>query len=731
MSVNAGLRPNLRAPRGGRRKAPTVLQMETTECAAASLAMVLAHHGRWVPLEVLRVQCGVSRDGANAANMMRAARDHGLVAQGFRSDREGLFDLPFPMVLFWEFKHFVVLEGMRGKRIFINDPGEGPRRLTPEEFDRSYSGTCFAFAPGSEFRPGGKPPDLLRGLIERFGQARAPLAYAMLTTLALTVPGIAIPALVKTFIDGVIVGGNGAWVAPLMAGLGVAAAVRGALTWLQRTLLARLETKLSIITTARFFWHVAALPMTFFGQRYAGDITSRVVSNDAVARLLSGELAINAVGLITMVVYAVVLLAYDPVLTLIVMVMAGINLAVLRLSAEARENANNRLLRENGRLAGASVNGIQIIETLKANGAEGDFFARWSGMHANVLAAQQRLGLVTTLANAAPPLLVLLATVAILGFGGLRIFDGTLTVGGLVAFQLVAAGFLQPVGGLVQFGASLQRIKGHIARLDDVLNYAADERTRRGIAAAGSGDSAPAPRGFVDLENITFGYNVKDAPLIEDFSLSIAPGRRIALVGGSGSGKSTVAKLVCGLLAPWSGCVRIDGEDLAATPPSRFAETVALVDQDIMLFEGSVRDNVTLWDPTIGEDAVVRALRDASIHDLVASRPLKYDSPVEENGRNFSGGQRQRLEIARALARDPAVLVLDEATAALDPVTELEIDDRLRRRGCTCLIIAHRLSTVRDADEIIVLERGRIVQRGVHEDLVNVDGTYRQLVSAD
>ncbi len=720
---------NVSRRRGGRHPVPTVLQMGATECGAACLGMILAHHGRWVPLEELRVRCGISRDGSKAVSMLRAAREYGLLASGYRRDPNRMFDLRFPIIVFWRFNHFIVVEGVRGKKVYVNDPAHGPQTISWQEFDAGFTGVCLAFAPGPAFTPGGSRPSVARSLLDRLGKTLSPLSFVVLATLLLAVPGLAIPTVSKVFVDDVLIPQSGALVGALLIGLAVAALLQGALTWLQQLCLARMEIKLSLVMTSWFFRHLMTLPMAFFGQRFAGDISERVTSNDTVARLISGELATSMVNMLTMSIYAVVLFSYDAVLALVAVVMVMLNLVVLRLVSKARENGNRRMLNEHAKVIGTSVGGIQMIETLKSNGTENDFFQRWSGMHANVLNAQQQLGLMTNLLNVVPPLLSALTTIAILGLGGLRILEGSLTIGGLVAFQTLARSFFQPIEGLVQFAANLQTVKGDIARLDDVLNYEPEPRAIQAMTKPQ--EEAPAPaRGFIEFDRVTFGYNAQEPPLIEDLSLSISPGQRVALVGRSGSGKSTLGRLVAGLLTPWSGRVLVDGMPVEEIPLDHLAGIVSYVDQEIVLFEATVHDNVTLWNPAISQRDVTEALRDAVLHEEISGRPGKFDSLVEENGRNLSGGQRQRLEIARALAPDPAVLVLDEASAALDPVTEMEIDDNLRRRGRTCLIIAHRLSTIRDADKIIVLDRGQVVQQGRHENLIVEDGLYRTLITS-
>ena len=724
------LQSNLHPRRGGRRAVPTILQMETTECGAARLAMILAHYGKWVPLEELRVRCGVSRDGSKASNVVQAARELGLVTKGVRVGLKRLYELRFPLIAHWRFSHFVVVEGRRGNRFHINDPAEGRRTVSAEEFDECFTGACLIMAPGPEFSQGGRRTSSMRGLLRRLGQARNPLIFAIAATAMLIVPGVGLATLMKVFVDEVLIPRNGALMTGLLAGLAITAVLHTGLTWLQQTCLARMEAKLAITATTRFFMHILTLPLAFFGQRHAGDLAARVGSNDRVAQMLSGQLAYSAADMLSIAVFGAVLFAYDPLLALAAFGMVSLNVAALLSIRRARQDGSRLLLKEQARVASASVNGLARIESIKADGSERQFFARWAGLHANAVAAQQSLGTLTGLLNVVPPLLSSLTTIVILGFGGYRVLEGVLTIGGLVAFQTLARNFSQPIERLVQFSANLQTIQGDIDRLDDVLNYA-PEKHQLGIAEAGAVpavDLESTGRTLV-FENVTFGYNPKEPPLIEDISLELPPGGRVALVGASGSGKSTVGKLACRLLTPWSGTIRIGDADIAHLTAEQLSEVVAYVDQGIVLFDGSVRDNLTLWNPSIGDKKMTGVLRDIEMLDEVMSRPGKYDTPVGENGSKFSGGQRQLLDLGRAIISDPDIMVLDEARAALDPVTEVRVDANLRRRGIGCLIIAHRLSTIRDADEIIVLEAGRIVERGTHGELVAGGGAYAQLIS--
>ncbi|MFP4322557.1 MAG: NHLP family bacteriocin export ABC transporter peptidase/permease/ATPase subunit [Anaerolineales bacterium] len=709
-------------------RTPTVLQMEAVECGAAALGMVLGYYGRILPLEELRLECGVSRDGSKASNIAKAARKFGLEAKGFRKEPKELHYLPLPIIVFWNFNHFIVVEGFKNGKVYINDPAMGPRTLTDEEFDQSFTGVAIGFQKTEDFTKGGRKPSLIGALRRRLRGSEAALLYILLASIALTVPGLLLPTFTRLFVDNVLVRGEDRMLDGILLGLlGISLAL-GLLTLIQLTYLLRLETKLAVSTSSKFFWHILRLPMYFFTQRYSGDVSNRIEINNRVAELLSRDLATTMLGLLLVVFYAALMIQYDIILTLIGVGIALINLFALRYFSRRRRDANQRLLQENSGLMGVSMNGLQIIETLKATGSESDFFANWAGSHAKTINAEQQLNMLSRTLNVIPPLLIALNTAVILVVGSWRVMDGALTVGMLVAFQVLMASFLQPVTDMVNLGSRLQEAEGDMNRLDDVLRHQRDPEIERD-----SGETIQTIKlsGAVELRNVTFGYSLLEQPLIQDLSLSIQPGERIALVGGSGSGKSTVAKLIVGLYAPWEGDILFDDQSRKHIPRTTLSNSIAMVDQDIFLFEGTVRENLTLWDDTIPQARVVQATQDAQIYREISERPGAYHYMIEEGGRNWSGGQRQRLEIARALVNDPSILVLDEATSALDPITEKAIADNLRIRGCTTIIVAHRLSTIRDVDEIIVLDHGQIVQRGSHEELITQEGHYAQLIKAE
>lgn len=704
--------------------------MEAAECGAASLGMVLGYFGRFVPLAELRRACNVSRNGSNALYIARAAKYYGLDVKAYRREPEDLRTMPLPQIVFWNLNHFVVIEGFGRDVVYLNDPATGRRSVGLAELDTSFSGVVLTFSPGPQFVRGGTRPNAWQTLWHRLRGSRQGVIYCVLAGVALVIPGLAAAVASKVFVDDVLVQGFRGWIVPLAGGLALAAALSAGLTYLQQRYLMRLNAKLAIQSSATFIRRVLALPMEFYAQRYPSEIAWRATLNDRVAQLLSGQLTTTLLGSITALFYLCVMFAYDPLLAAITAALGLVNLAGLQYIARLRTDQNRQLLQEQGKLNALVFSSIRTIETVKASGTEEDNFSALSGSYAKFAVARQRLSVSAQVLGAIPGLIIALDTAIILGIGGLQVMQNALTIGSLVAFATIAFSFMLPFGDFVGLGAQVQEITGSLERLDDVMANPVDPELSEAVTHEKAVTSSAVLRGMLELRGVTFGYSRTDPPLIERLDLVLQPGRRIALVGRTGSGKSTVSRLVAGLYRPWEGSILLDGRPRESWPPSVLADSVALVDQQIVLFGASVRENLTLWDETLRDAQIVRAAKDALIHEAISARPKGYDGEIIESGANYSGGERQRLEIARALARDPALVVLDEATSALDPVVEFEIDQNLRKRGCGCLIVAHRLSTIRDCDEIIVLDNGKVAQRGTHEQLKDIPGPYADLIGA-
>lgn len=707
-------------------KAPTVFQMEATECGAASLLMILKHHGKSLPLEEVRIDCGVSRDGCNAKNILRGARKHGLKAKGFKKGIEALKETEGPSIIHWNFNHFVVYEGTKNGFAYINDPAMGRRKLSMEDMSENFTGIVLEFEKDEHFEKSNEKETLFYYLDKRLGHERLSVLYVVLIGLCLILPGLIIPVFSKVFIDDILLGGNIEWFKGLAWAMVLMALLQSSLSFIQSQFLLRFQTKLSLTSTDAFLRKLFRLPVPFFEQRYAGDISGRVDSNDSVANFLSGELASTFLSLVTAVFYLALLLIYNVKLTVIGIFFAGVNLAFLRLTSEHISNKKMKMEQDEGRLEGVLFSGIRIVDSLKASGAENQYLERLLGYYAKVTRNEQDLGAFRQYMSSIPQLTNQLTDVIILIVGGLDVIQGRMTVGTLLAFGSLMKNFLSPVNALIGFGERIQDLKVNMARINDIEKYPYDPKFDN------SEDQVDVNKtrldGAVSVKNMVFGYSALDQPLIEDCHFDVKPGKSIAFVGPSGSGKSTISKIISGLYKPWSGEIAFDGVDCNKIASELLNASIAVVSQEISMFSGTVKENITLWDDSVSEADMIRAAKDACIHDVVTSKTGGYDHIVAEGGGNFSGGQRQRLEIARALALNPTIIILDEATSALDAQTEKEIMDNMKKRGCTLIVVAHRLSAIRDCDEIIVMASGKIVQRGIHDELKDLEGHYKNLI---
>ncbi len=716
--------------RKGRAKVPVVMQLEALECGAACLAMILAYYQKWIPLEQVRLDCGVSRDGSNAKNILYAARNYGLDANGYRFEPESLRENGiFPCIVHWNFNHFVVCCGFQGNYVYLNDPARGNIRVTMEEFDESFTGIALLMEPSETFQPGGKRKSTLEFAMNRLRGAGPAVTFVIMTTLISYLFGIINPGFTRFYMDRLLTGENRELLMPfiiLLAGVGILQLVVGAAQYIYAL---KINGKMAVIGNSTYMWKVLKLPMEFFSQRMAGDIQMRQETNADIAGTIVDTLTPLVLNSIMMVVYLVFMLRFSPLLTLVGISTLVINAFVGRIISNQRINVTRVQMRDAGKLAAATVSGIQMAETIKASGAENGFFEKWAGYQASVNSQEVKAARVEAFLGVIPAFFSTIADYAVLVIGVQLTMQGKFSLGSILLFQGFLSRFMEPAMTLVSAGQTLQEMRTEMERVEDVMQYPDDVHVRDEPLT--DGKDYHKLTGKVELKNVTFGYSRLGSPLIENFSMTMEPGTRVAFVGTSGCGKSTLAKLISGLYLPWSGEILFDGKRIDEIDRSVFTGSLAVVDQDIILFEDTIANNIRMWDDSIEDFEIIMAARDAQIHDDIMKRKDGYQGRLIEGGKDLSGGQRQRLEIARVLAQDPSIIIMDEATSALDAKTEYELVKAVKERGITCIVIAHRLSTIRDCDEIIVLDHGKVVERGTHEELYASGGHYAELISND
>ncbi len=703
---------------------PTINHMAEVECSAASLAMVLAHDGKWVPLSDLRHTLGISRDGATALDIVKGAEKYGLKSGGTIGGFDKLQGVAVPAIIWIRRSHFVVLEGAHDGKFYINDPGSGRYKFNAQQMQEQFSDAVLWFSPGPDFKKTGHPFRVIPALGAWLRHSLRGTIFAIIVGLLVMLLGLALPPLSELIVNNYFTANDDTVVPTVITALIAIGLLRGGLAITQYGVLTRLQVKFSLVGSARFLDHLLRMPILFYMQRAAGDLSQRVTYNVGVAQLLATQLASAGIAIIGLLGFVILLFHYQWMIALIVVLLSLINVVILQVVLSRRRSAQSLVTHAQNNLRGTTVSAVRSIETIKSTGTEDDIFTSLSGQQSQYISAETRLVNATAVVGSAPTTLFALSSATILIFGGALVIAGDFSFGALLAMQTIAININSPIQTLMATGSQLQVITANLQSLDDVLKVSEDPQ----LTEAGNADPQE-PAGHLELKNVTFGYSTTKAPVIENFSLELKPGARVALVGVSGAGKSTIGNLAAGLLRPWGGEVLVDGKPITDYKEGALAGVMAKVDQDIILFEGTVRQNITLWDEAVPDSYVVDALDAAQILPDVLARTGGIKTRVSEDGRNFSGGQCQRLEIARALATKPRIMILDEATSALDTTSEANVDAALRARGLTCLIIAHRLSTIRDSDEIIVLGRGGVVmERGTHTELLEQHGEYYRLV---
>ncbi len=711
-------------------KVPFIMQMEALECGAASLAMVLAYYGKWIPLEQVRRDCGVSRDGSNALNVLKAARNYGFEASGYRFEPEYLRDNgTFPCIAHWEFNHFVVVCGFKKDKVYLNDPARGTVVVSMQEFDEKFTGICIQFSPTENFVPEGKPRSTINFAQKRLAGCGVAIAFVVVTGIISSLISVINPVFSRIFMDRLLTGTDPGWHIPFIIVMSAFGFIQILMQFIQAIYSRRIEGKMAVYGTSSYMWKILNLPMEFYSQRYAGDILSRRSGNANISGSLINTFAPLVLQVVMMVFYLVVMLKNSVLLTLVGVSSIVINMFVARIISKKRINLSRVQMRDSGKLASCTTSGIEMIETIKASGAEEGYFQKWAGYQASVNTQEVAFAKLNQYIGSIPSIVSIFTNTLVLMLGVYLTMEGKFTVGMIMAFQGFLGSFTAPASTFISAGQTLQELRTDMERIEDVMEYPADENS---ALRQQTGDvSYRKLKGNVEMKNVTFGYSRLAEPLISGFDLRLEPGSRVAFVGSSGCGKSTLSKLISGLYTPWEGEILFDGKPIKEIDRSVFTGSLAVVDQDIIMFEDTIASNIRMWDETIEDFEVIAAARDAQIHSDIIQRENGYEHKMIEGGNDFSGGQRQRMEIARVLAQDPTIVILDEATSALDAKTEFDVVNAIRDRGITCIVIAHRLSTIRDCDEIIVMDKGKVVERGRHEELYAKGGLYKELVLSE
>ncbi len=710
-------------------KVPVIMQMEALECGAACLDMILAYYGKWIPIEQIRSDCGVSRDGSNAKNILVAARNYGLDAKGYRFEVETLLESgSFPCIIHWEFDHFMVLKGFRGGYAYINDPARGSIKMTMEEFDKGFTGICLCFEPTKRFEKSGRRKSTVEFAMERLKGAGTLVTFVVMSTIIAYVFNVLDPAFYRFFMDRILTGENRELLMPfvfILLGVNLLNILISGVTELYTR---KIDGKMAVLGSSSYVWKILHLPMEFFSQRFAGDLILRKETNETISKTLVDVFAPIVLNAFMMIFYMVFMLRYSVTLTIVGLVTLFLNAVLGRIISTKRINITRLSLRDQGKLSSTTLSGVRMIETIKSSGSEVGFFKKWAGYQALVNHEKIEYSHINIWLGLVPELLLSISNYLVLVLGVGLVMRGKFTLGMVTGFQMYLNLFNEPAMKLIGAGQSIQEMRSNMERLDDVMNYPEDPVFESKKVESGEYSKLT---GNIELKNVTFGYSRLAEPVIKDFSLEIEAGSKVAIVGASGCGKSTLSKLLSGLYSPWSGEILFGGKRISEIDRNVFTGSVAVVDQDIIMFEDSVDQNIKLWDNSIEDFEVILAARDAQIHDEIMERPEGYKAHVEEDGKNFSGGQKQRLEIARVLACDPSIIILDEATSALDSVTEKDVVESIKKRGITCIVIAHRLSTIRDCDKIVVLDEGDIVAVGTHDELMSGCEYYKELVTSE